>query len=75
MKTFCLAIALQSIAVAGDGESEVDDIGSRRELFVDRFLIDQMDNTELQLQTPRQAEKVFVLDKPWEGRHGCRRGI
>jgi hypothetical protein len=33
----------------------VRDIGSRRELFVDRFLIDRLDNTTLKLHEPRLA--------------------
>ena len=31
------------------------DIGSRRELFIDRFLIDRMDNTRLKLHEPQLA--------------------
>jgi len=34
---------------------EVRDIGSRRELFVDRFLIDRMENTALELHEPQLA--------------------
>lgn len=42
-------------------------IGSRRELFVDRFLIDTMKGTELRLQTPRDEGIAFKFDAPWEG--------
>ena len=43
------------------------DIGDRRELFVDRHLIDKLDGARLKLHTPRDVGKVFVLDRPWEG--------
>ncbi|MSU72570.1 MAG: hypothetical protein EXS43_09540 [Opitutus sp.] len=42
-------------------------IGSRRELFVDHFLIDQLDNVRLELQHPQPQEIVFACDQPWEG--------
>ncbi len=43
------------------------DIGSRRELFVDRFLIDKLVNARLDLQQPREMGPVHKFDKPWEG--------
>jgi hypothetical protein len=43
------------------------DIGSRRELFLDRWLIDRLDGTELRLQRPIEREPVLTLDRPWEG--------
>jgi hypothetical protein len=46
------------------------DIGSRRELFVDQFLIDRRDGVELRLQRPTPREIVLVHDAPWEGT-GC----
>lgn len=43
-------------------------IGSRRELFVDRFLIEKLSGgATLQLQTPRREDAALVLDRPWEG--------
>ena len=42
-------------------------IGSRRELFVDRFLIDKLSGTSLQLHTPRDEGVALKFDKPWEG--------
>ena len=47
--------------------AEPIDIGDRRELFVDRYLIDKLDGARLKLHTPRDVGKVFVLDRPWEG--------
>jgi hypothetical protein len=46
--------------------AEVVDIGSQRELFVDRFLIDKLTGTRLELQRPRSAEVAIRYDKPWE---------
>ena len=43
------------------------ELGSRRELFVDRFLIERMEGTELRLQRPIEREKVLPFDRPWEG--------
>jgi len=43
-------------------------IGSRLELFVDRYLIDEMSgDAELHLQKPEPREVALVTDKPWEG--------
>jgi hypothetical protein len=47
--------------------SEPVEIGSRRELFVDRYLIDGMHNARLQLHHPRDEGKILAFDKPWEG--------
>ena len=38
-------------------DSEVRDIDSRLELFVDDYLIDSLDGLELKLHTPRRAGK------------------
>ena len=48
-------------------ESQSISIGSRRELFVDSFLIDRLINARLELHHPQSAESVIVFDKPWEG--------
>ncbi len=42
-------------------------LGSRRELFVDRFLIDRLDGASLRLAAPRREDAAIVLDRPWEG--------
>lgn len=43
------------------------DIGSRRELFVDRYLIDRLVNTQLKLHEPVSGGLAIRIDKPWEG--------
>jgi len=45
----------------------VTDLGDRRELFVDEFLIQQKTNLELKLHSPVPKEVVMVRDAPWEG--------
>lgn len=42
-------------------------IGSRRELFVDRYLIERLTDARLQLHEPRDEGPVLRLDQPWEG--------
>lgn len=41
-------------------------IGDRRELLVDRWLIERLDGVQLQLAQPRRAENVLRFDEPWE---------
>lgn len=43
------------------------DLGTRRELLVDRFLIERLDGLELQLHHPVPAGIALRLDRPWEG--------
>lgn len=42
-------------------------IGTRRELFLDKHLIDTLENTELRLHEPIPMEKSIQIDCPWEG--------
>lgn len=45
------------------------ELGSRRELFVDRFLIDKLSGAaDLRLALPVDAGPILELDRPWEGR-------
>lgn len=46
------------------------DLGSRRELFVDEFLIAKREGVELKLNSPTSREIVMTCDAPWEG-SGC----
>ena len=56
---------------AGEPDSAAAvDIGSRRELLVDDFLIERRDGAELRLHTPTPREVVLPHDAPWEG-SGC----
>ncbi len=42
-------------------------IGSRRDLFVDRFLIERLDKASLKLHEPVSGGVAVRIDKPWEG--------
>lgn len=43
------------------------ELGSRLELFVDDFLIEQMSGVRIQLNRPQSAGIAFAFDRPWEG--------
>jgi hypothetical protein len=45
------------------------DLGERRELFADRWLIDQFEGTTLRLHPPLPAGVALRMDQPWEGRY------
>ena len=47
--------------------SEAINIGSRRELFVDQYLIERLDDVRLELHRPTRREVVFRTDAAWEG--------
>lgn len=62
------AIAISGISLQTDaGEPAPIDLGSRRELLVDHFLIDRLDNVRLVLNRPRDEGPVIQFDAPWEG--------
>jgi len=42
-------------------------LGTRRELFVDRLLVDRIEGAELRLVAPCDQGSVLPFDKPWEG--------
>ncbi|MBX9790676.1 MAG: hypothetical protein K2Y37_17300 [Pirellulales bacterium] len=54
--------------VAGNvSAAEPLDVSARRELFVDRYLIDSLTGGELRLHEPRSAGTAIKFDQPWEG--------
>lgn len=53
------------LALSGAGDAV--DIGSRRELFVDRRLIARLEGAELRLHAPVRKNDALLLDAPWEG--------
>ena len=66
MSPFCWTVLIafvQATSLAG----EIIELGSRRELFVDHFLIAQMDGLELKLHEPQRAGIAVRFDRPWEG--------
>jgi pimeloyl-ACP methyl ester carboxylesterase len=56
-----------AVGVTGADPSAPVAIGNRRELFVDRFLIDRLDACRLVLHEPRDMGPVHRLDRKWEG--------
>jgi hypothetical protein len=46
---------------------ETVDVGLRREVFVDRHLIDTLSRLELRMRRPVDRGPVLAFDKPWEG--------
>jgi hypothetical protein len=49
------------------GTTEAVDIGSRRELFIDAYLIDKIQGARQRLHHPVPREIAIVHDAPWEG--------
>jgi hypothetical protein len=66
MKTAAFLIA-SFLSGASASAADPTNIGSRRELFVDQFLIDKLNGTHLQLHTPQDEGIAFKFDAPWEG--------
>ena len=65
----CVAHSNQESQGQGSPNPSIEpiEIGNRREIFVDRFLVDSLTNARLELQHPQPAESVIKFDKPWEG--------
>ena len=59
----CFLIATATILT---GEDTID-IGRRRELFVDDYLIDTLKGARLTLHRPVPREIALVFDEQWEG--------
>ena len=71
--TICSAVFSVQAAAPGTPpkESRQDAsiaLGSRRELFVDSFLIDRLTGAALMPEQPHDEGIVLRFDKPWEGR-------
>ena len=65
---FCiLIVALLAAVTDATAEPAAVDLGSRRELFVDRHLIDRLDGAALVLARPVDAGPVLAFDHPLEG--------
>lgn len=64
---FALNSGITRCEAADTAAGSPTDVGSRRELFVDDFLIDRMTDAELKPHQPEPKEVVIVCDAPWEG--------
>jgi hypothetical protein len=60
---FALLIFVQTASLAG----EMINLGSRRELFVNHFLIEKMEGLALKLHEPQREGIALKFDRPWEG--------
>ena len=49
------------------GKNEVIQLGGKREIFVDYYLIDKLEGVQIVKHTPRDEGPVIYFDKPWEG--------
>ena len=76
MRTSVLAVSVVSLmfslAVVAPSAEQIEskepvDIGSRRELFVDDYLIDALQEARRILHHPTPQEVSLVRNKPWEG--------
>ena len=62
------AVPLAARFAAAAQPNSAIDVGSRRELFVDDYLIDRLEGkASLQLHHPEAKEICLVHDAPWEG--------
>ena len=66
-----LLVGLSAITTLAAQEVDVKDIGTRRELFVDDYLIDRMTGCELRLHHPIPQAPAIVHDARWEGNLSC----
>ncbi|MGV3723113.1 MAG: hypothetical protein ACO1SX_19610 [Actinomycetota bacterium] len=68
LTTLLTAGALVGASAAQEAASPLE-IGSRRELFADRFLIERLEGgARLTLHRPREEAVALEFDQPWEGR-------
>lgn len=60
-------LALAASLAARAEPPEAVEVGSRRELFLDRHLVDSLSHLELRLHRPVDRGPVLTFDEPWEG--------
>lgn len=60
-------VSILAMAVSSTFADEPISLGTRRELFIDRMLIDKLDGVSLELQRPQPAGIALKFDQPWEG--------
>lgn len=64
--TLCASLVLGEWTTTS-AASEAIEIGSRRELLVDRHVVEQFKGAFLQLHAPKYAGVALTCDAPWEG--------
>ncbi|MFH0794417.1 MAG: hypothetical protein V2A74_10340 [bacterium] len=63
-----IALPCPSFAQDADKTKDIRRIGSELQLFVDDWLIEQMNGVALRMHEPQRREIVFRYDAPWEGK-------
>lgn len=66
-KLIALLLLLSTVFALPLHATDLIDIGSRRELFVDHHLIGSLRGVRLVLHRPQPREIVLRFDRPWEG--------
>jgi len=66
MRSCSVLLLLQLLTGIGSGQEAIP-LGGRRELFVDHFLIEKMNDARLVLHEPYDQGVVLRFDRPWEG--------
>ena len=71
--SFLLLLAIPAVmahAVATSARAEATpgphNLGARKHLFLDEFLIDKAENVTLTANPPQRKELVLIADRPWE---------
>ncbi len=67
-----LSLSFGQTAVVAEHHEEAIDIGSRLELFVDDFLVEEMSGVELRFHTPESAGKVLNCSSRFIGNNFSR---
>ena len=60
-------ISLFSCFVVFAGDDAPLEIGNRRELFLDDYLVSKMESVELLTHRPERKNLAMIFNKPWEG--------
>ncbi|MBT5608583.1 MAG: hypothetical protein HN742_12945 [Lentisphaerae bacterium] len=63
---FAVALTIGTASMI-QGAEDMLDIGSRLELFVDGYLVDQMHGVVQKLHSPDRQDISLSFDRPWEG--------
>ena len=66
LKSLVAGVAVLVLVLPVAGISQALPLGSQRQLFVDRVLVDRLEGMELRLQQPRPENIAIEYDRPWE---------
>lgn len=67
LSTLLLILFCLSPMLTFSQDEEGIELGDRREIFVDQYLIDKMDGVEMEMHAPVDEGNVLRFDQPWEG--------